>query len=68
MSQPHLPFMATLNLLDLAKLMNKLVLHDPSWPLVPTKLPFEIPSLRVRMERTLVNTSLHFTFGAHRIP
>jgi hypothetical protein len=42
MLQPRLPFLATLNLLDLSKLMNDPVSHDPRWPLVPTKLPSEI--------------------------
>jgi hypothetical protein len=37
-SQPRIPFLATLNLPDLSKLMNDLVSHDPTWPPVPTKL------------------------------
>jgi hypothetical protein len=68
MSQPRLPFLATLNLPDLSKLMNDPVSHDPTWPPIPTKIPSDIQSLRVRMERILVITSLPFTFGAHRIP
>jgi hypothetical protein len=43
MSQPRLPFLATLNLSDLAKLMNDPMSHDPTWPPVPTKLPSDIP-------------------------
>ena len=43
MSQPHLPFLAMLNLPDLSKLMNDPVSHDPTWPPVPTKLPLDIP-------------------------
>jgi hypothetical protein len=43
MSQPRLPFLATLNLPDLSKLMNDPVSHDPTWPPVPTKLPSDIP-------------------------
>jgi hypothetical protein len=43
MSQPRLPFLATLNLPDLSKLMNDLVCHDPTWPPIPTKLPSDIP-------------------------
>jgi hypothetical protein len=43
MSQPRLPFLATLNLLDLSKLMNYPMSHDPTWPPVPTKLPSNIP-------------------------
>ena len=40
---PKLSFLATLNLLELSKLMNDTVRHDPSWPPVPTKLPSDIP-------------------------
>jgi hypothetical protein len=43
MSQPRLLFLATLNLLYLSKLMNDHVSHDPTWPLIPTKLPSNIP-------------------------
>jgi hypothetical protein len=43
MSQPHLPFLDTLNLPDLSKLMNDPVNHDPTWPRVPTKIPLDIP-------------------------
>jgi hypothetical protein len=42
-SQPRIPFLATLNLPDLSKLMNELVSHDPSWTPVLTKLPSDIP-------------------------
>ena len=31
MEQPRLPFLATLNLLDLLKLTSDLVSHDPMW-------------------------------------
>jgi hypothetical protein len=43
MSQPRLPFLATVNLPDLSKLMNDPVSHDSTWPPVPTKLPSDIP-------------------------
>jgi hypothetical protein len=42
-SQPRIPFLAMLNLPDLSKLMNDPVIHDPTWPPVPTKLPSDIP-------------------------
>ena len=42
-SQPRLPFLATLNLLELLRLMNNPVSHDLAWPAVPTKLPPDIP-------------------------
>jgi hypothetical protein len=41
-SQPRLHFMAMFNLLDLSKLMNEPVSHDPTWPLVPTTIPSSI--------------------------
>jgi hypothetical protein len=41
--KPRLPFLTTLNLSDLSKLMNDLVSHDPTWPPIPTKLPSDIP-------------------------
>lgn len=36
---PQLPFLATLELLDVSKLTNIPILHNPYWPLVPTKIP-----------------------------
>jgi hypothetical protein len=48
MSQPRLPFLATLNLPDLSKLMNDPMCHDPSWPSIPTKLPSDIPKFEGR--------------------
>ena len=42
-AQPRLPFLATLNLPDLSRLMNDLVSHDLAWSAVPTKLPSDIP-------------------------
>ena len=42
-SRPRLPFLATLNFLDLSKLMNDPVHHDLTWPLASIKLPFHIP-------------------------
>jgi hypothetical protein len=43
MPQPRLPFLGMLNLLDLSKLMNDPMSHDPTWPLIPTKIPLDIP-------------------------
>jgi hypothetical protein len=43
MSQPHLPFLAMLNLPDLSKLMNDPVCHDPSWPPSPLSFLQDIP-------------------------
>src|SRR5713226_5665175 len=38
----NLPFMARLNLPDLARLMNDPIRHQAFWPPMPTKLPSRI--------------------------
>jgi len=40
---PQLPFLATLELLDVSKLTNDPILHNPYWPLVPTKILGDCP-------------------------
>jgi hypothetical protein len=42
-SQPKLPFLATLHLPNLSRLLNDPICHDPGWPPMPTKLPSDIP-------------------------
>ena len=42
-AQPRLPFLTTLNLPNLSRLMNDLVSHDSTWPSIPNKLPSNIP-------------------------
>jgi hypothetical protein len=37
-----LPYLASLNIPDLTKLTNDIILHDPTWPNMPTKLPSDI--------------------------
>ena len=39
----NLPFMAHLNLPDLARLTNDPIRHQAFWPPMPTKLPLDIP-------------------------
>ena len=43
--QPNrqLPFLSTLDLPDLSKLINDPIQHNPSWPPIPVKLPSNIP-------------------------
>ena len=48
MSQPYIPFSATLKLWDLSKLMNDVLHNDTSWPSVPTKIPSNIPKFEGR--------------------
>ena len=40
---PKIPFLATLNLPDLSKLINDLIRHSPAWPPILMKLPSDIP-------------------------
>jgi hypothetical protein len=37
-----LPFLATLDLPDLSRILNDPILHSPHWPVIPAKLPFDI--------------------------
>jgi hypothetical protein len=38
-----MPYLASLNIPDLTKLTNDPILHDATWPAMPTKLPSDIP-------------------------
>jgi hypothetical protein len=44
---PHvnrqLPFLATLDLPDLSRILNDPIRHSPQWPVIPAKLPSDIP-------------------------
>jgi hypothetical protein len=37
------PFLATLDLLDLSRILNDPILHSPYWPIILAKLPSDIP-------------------------
>jgi hypothetical protein len=39
----QMSYLASLNIPDLTKLTNDPILHDPTWPTMPTKLPSDIP-------------------------
>jgi hypothetical protein len=41
--QPKLPFLETLHLLELKRLLNDPICHDPRWPPMMTKFPSDIP-------------------------
>ena len=43
---PKILFLATLNLPNLSKLINDLIRHSLAWPPIPTKLPFDIPKFK----------------------
>jgi hypothetical protein len=40
---PPMPYLASFKIHDLSKLMNDPILHDATWPNMPTKLPSNIP-------------------------
>jgi hypothetical protein len=44
---PHvnrqLPFLATLDLPDMSRILNDPIFHSPHWPVIPAKLPSDIP-------------------------
>jgi hypothetical protein len=46
--QPKLPFLATLHLPDLTRLLNNPICHDPRWPLMLTKFPSDIPKFETK--------------------
>jgi hypothetical protein len=46
--QPKLPFLATLHLPDLTRLLNDPICHDPPWPPMLTKLPSDIPKFEAK--------------------
>lgn len=43
---PKIPFLATLNLPDLSKLINDPIRHSSTWPPIPTKIPSDIPKFK----------------------
>jgi hypothetical protein len=66
--QPRLPFLATLNLPDLSKLMNDPMHHNSSCPPVPTKIPSNIPKFEGNTGEDPGDHVLPFTYGAHITP
>jgi hypothetical protein len=69
MPQPHLPFLATLNLPKLSKLMNDLVHHDLSWPSIPTKRPSRIQKFEGRTGEDISDhvTIFHLLFSSNSV-
>jgi hypothetical protein len=47
----HLPFLATLDLPDLSRLTNDPIFHSPVWPVIPAKLPSDIPKFEKKLWR-----------------
>jgi hypothetical protein len=46
--QPKLPFLVNFHLLYLTRLLNDPIFHDPCWPPMPMKFPFDIPKFEAK--------------------
>lgn len=46
---PLLPFMFGLSLPEFSQLISDPLLHDPTWPTMPTKLPSDIPKFECNL-------------------
>jgi hypothetical protein len=46
---PQMPYLASLNILDLTKLTNDPILHNLTWPTMSTKLPLDIPEFEGKL-------------------
>jgi hypothetical protein len=61
---PHvnrqLPFLATLDLLDLLRILNDPIRHSPQWPTIPAKLPLDIPKFDGKAGKDLNNHVMNF--------
>jgi hypothetical protein len=66
---PPIPYLASLNILDLTKLTNDLILHDATWTNMPTKLPSDIPKFEGKPGEDHVNhvMTLHLWFSSNSI-
>ena len=66
-SQPLLPYMVNLSLLDLNQRINYPLHRYSSWPPISTKLPSYIPNLKGILERIPPSMFVHFTYGTSLI-
>jgi hypothetical protein len=57
---PSMPYLASLNIPYLTKLMNDPILHDPTWPNMPTKLPSDIPKFEGKPREDPANHIMYF--------
>jgi hypothetical protein len=59
--QTHpMPYLSSLNIPDLTKITNDPILHDHTWPNMPTKLPSNIPKFEGKMGDDLANHVMSF--------
>jgi hypothetical protein len=66
---PQISYLDSLNIPDLTKLINDPILHDPTWPAMPTKLPSDIPKFEGKMGDDLDNhiMTFHLWFFSNNI-
>jgi hypothetical protein len=65
----HMPYLASLNIPYLSKLTNNPILHDPTWPAMPTKLPSYIPKFEGKSGEDPANhvMTFHLCFSSKKI-
>ena len=54
-------------MLDLSRLINDPIHHDPSWPTIPVKFPADIPKFNGKPGEYPKNHVMHIIYGSHPI-
>jgi hypothetical protein len=64
-----MPYLASLDIPDLTKLTNDPILHDATWPNIPTKLPSDIPKFEGKPGEDIANhvMTFHLWFSSNII-
>lgn len=57
---PSLPFMSTMNLIDLTKLTNNLIYHDATFPNILTKVPLDMTMFKGKIGEESHNHVMSF--------
>jgi hypothetical protein len=66
---PQMPYLASINIPYLTKLTNDPILHNPTWPAMPTKLPSDIPKFEGKSRDDLANhiMTFHLCYSSNNI-
>jgi hypothetical protein len=56
----QLPFLATLDLPDLSRILNDPIRHSPQWPVIPAKIPSNIPKFDEKVGEDPNNHVMNF--------
>jgi hypothetical protein len=64
-----MPYLASLNIPNLSKIMNYVIFHDPTWPNMPTKLPLDIQKFEGKLGEDPANhvMNFHLWFSSNNI-